>query len=76
MSQITKRKDAQDSDLAPFWGDLSQSEKNSEIKPPLVSSKKVGRFFLCSNYFGLFRLFKSSFGENKGIPQIFSIEMF
>ena len=27
---------AQESDLAPFFGDLSQSEKLSEIKPPLV----------------------------------------
>ena len=26
---------AQDSDLAPFFGDLSQIEKLSEIKPPL-----------------------------------------
>ena len=26
---------AQESDLAPFFGDLSQSEKLSEIKPPL-----------------------------------------
>ena len=27
---------AQKSDLAPIFGDLSQSEKLSEIKPPLV----------------------------------------
>ena len=27
---------AQDRDLAPFLGDLSQSEKLSEIKPPLL----------------------------------------
>jgi hypothetical protein len=26
---------AQESDLAPFFGDLSRSEKLSEIKPPL-----------------------------------------
>jgi hypothetical protein len=26
---------AQDRDLAPIFGDLSQSEKLSEIKPPL-----------------------------------------
>ena len=30
---------AQDSDLAPFLGDLSQSEKRSEIKQPLVHSQ-------------------------------------
>ena len=30
-----KREDAQDSDLAPFLGDLSQSEKNSKIKSSL-----------------------------------------
>ena len=29
------REDAQDSDLAPSFEDLSQSEKMSEIKPPL-----------------------------------------
>jgi hypothetical protein len=28
---------AQDSDLAPFWGDLSQNKKLSKIKPPLLS---------------------------------------
>ena len=28
---------AHKSDLAPFFKDLSQSEKNSEIKPPLHS---------------------------------------
>ena len=28
---------AQESDLAPLFGDLSQSEKLSEIKPPLPS---------------------------------------
>ena len=33
----TKREDAQDSDLTPFWGDLSQSEKLSEIKLPLFA---------------------------------------
>ena len=30
---------AQESDLAPFIGDLSKSEKKSEIKPPLVELK-------------------------------------
>ena len=29
-------KNTQDSDLAPFFGDLSQSEKFSEINPPLA----------------------------------------
>ena len=32
-----KREDAQDSDLTPFWGDLSQSEKLSDIKLPLFA---------------------------------------
>ena len=32
----TKREDAQDLDLAPIFGDLSQNEKLSDIKPPLV----------------------------------------
>ena len=31
------REDAQGRDLAPIFGDLSQSEKLSEIKPPLIS---------------------------------------
>jgi hypothetical protein len=31
-----KKEDAQDRDLAPIFGDLSQSEKLSGIKPPLV----------------------------------------
>ena len=40
MTQIsqklsTKRLDAQNSDLAPFLGDLIQSEKLSKIKPSL-----------------------------------------
>jgi hypothetical protein len=30
---------AQKSDLAPFYRDLSQNEKLSEIKPPLLSVK-------------------------------------
>ena len=30
---------AQDSDLAPFLGDMSQSEKLSEIKPPLADAR-------------------------------------
>ena len=30
---------AQDCDLAPFFVDLSQSEKPYKIKPPLVGSK-------------------------------------
>ena len=34
----TKREDAQNSDLEPFFGDLSQIEKLCEIKPPLVDS--------------------------------------
>ena len=34
-AQSTKREDSHDSDLAPFFWDLSQSEKLSEIKPPL-----------------------------------------
>ena len=29
----------QDSDLAPFFGDFSQIEKLSEIKPPLILHK-------------------------------------
>ena len=29
----------QGSNLAPLFGDWSQSEKNSEIKPPAVTSK-------------------------------------
>ena len=32
---------AQESDLAPFCGDLIQSEKLSEIKPPLVCTKDL-----------------------------------
>ena len=39
---------AQESDLAPFFGDLSQCEKLYEIKLPLVSKAKllqVGIFF-------------------------------
>ena len=32
---------AQDCDLAPFLGDLSQSEKLFDIKPPLESGKKL-----------------------------------
>ena len=34
---------AQDIDLAPFFGDLSQSKKLSEIKPPLETTEE----FLC-----------------------------
>ena len=34
------REDAQDSDLAPFLGDLRQSEKLSEINPPLHEGRK------------------------------------
>jgi hypothetical protein len=37
--------DAQGSDLAPIFGDFSQSEKLSEIKPPLESKymyKNIG----------------------------------
>ena len=30
-----KGEDSQESDFAPFFGDLSQSEKLSEIRPPL-----------------------------------------
>ena len=38
---MKQRNDAQDSDLAHFWKDLSRNEKLSEIKPPLeVSCKK------------------------------------
>ena len=40
---------AQDTDLAPYFGDFSQSEKLSEIKPPLGDSKV---FFLCENMSG------------------------
>ena len=36
----TLREAAQGYDLAHFFGDLSQSEKYSEIKPPLVFSQK------------------------------------
>ena len=32
---------AQESDLAPFYGDLRQSEKLSVIKPPLVCNKDL-----------------------------------
>ena len=32
----TKREDSQESDLAPFFWDLRQSEKNSDIKPALT----------------------------------------
>ena len=32
------KKEAQDSDLASIFGDLSQSETISEIKPPLACS--------------------------------------
>ena len=32
---------AQGPDLAPFYGDLSQSEKISEVKPPLVFSHLI-----------------------------------
>ena len=35
LSTLQKRENAQGSDLAPFFEDLSQSEKLSEIKPPL-----------------------------------------
>ena len=35
------RVDAQDSDLAPFFGNLRQSETPSEIKPPLKLTKKA-----------------------------------
>ena len=33
---FTKKKDAQDSSGGLFFGDLSQSEKHSKIKPPLM----------------------------------------
>ena len=50
MSQISKkgaksrpwalsREDAHNHDLVPFFGDLSQSEKNSEIKLPLKGTE-------------------------------------
>ena len=32
---------AQGRDLAPFFGNFSQSEKSSEIKPPLTGAKNV-----------------------------------
>ena len=37
----------QESDLAPSFVDFSQSEKSSEIKPPLISSiyEKVWKYF-------------------------------
>ena len=50
MALSTKREDAYDSDLASFFGDLSQSEKLSQIKPPLVmcqfpwARKILGKF--------------------------------
>ena len=46
MAQISKREDAQVSDLAPILGDFSQSEKLSEIKPPLL--KPTGNENDCS----------------------------
>ena len=33
---------AQERDLAPVFGDLSQSEKNSAIEPPLTSFNFLG----------------------------------
>ena len=35
------REEAQDSDLAHIFGDLSQSENISEIKPPLICNKII-----------------------------------
>ena len=35
----TNREDTQDRDLAPIFGDLSQSEKLSDIKPPLEDDR-------------------------------------
>ena len=34
---------AQNCHLAPFFGDLSQDEKNSEIKPPLKKGELVDK---------------------------------
>ena len=39
MSTLHKRKSAQETDLASLMGDLSQSEKRSQIKPPLDESQ-------------------------------------
>jgi hypothetical protein len=39
LSTIHLIENAQRSDLAPIFGDLSQSEKLSEIKPPLATKK-------------------------------------
>ena len=39
LALSTQQKDAQGSDLSPIFGDLSQSENNSEIKTPLVLFK-------------------------------------
>ena len=50
LKNSTWRKDAQSSDLAPFFGDWSQSEKLSEIKPPLVEPNALGqKRFLIGN---------------------------
>ena len=35
------REGAQGHDLAPFFGNFRQSEKSSEIKPPLTGAKNV-----------------------------------
>ena len=44
---------AQGSDLAPFFGALTQIEKNSEIKPPLGMKRHILRrtiFFIDKTY--------------------------
>ena len=54
----TIREDAQGSDLAPSFGDLSKSEKRFEIKPPLellqnivFTKKNIYQFLLDLPYF-------------------------
>ena len=41
----------QESDLAPIFGDLSQSEKRSEIKPPSIIPQILVRHFCRQHQF-------------------------
>ena len=48
---IHLKKDAQGRDLAPIFGDLSQSEKLSEIKPPLARVRYSIKRIKCTTAF-------------------------
>ena len=52
------RLNAQNIDLAPFWGDLIQREKLSKIKPPLSkTSSNTSTFIIIENILNLKKVY-------------------